>query len=219
MRKIIKRMEEELELELTEKNIDAEEEDMVNEADFMNMIMEEINSKTLNIVGNFDENMVKYVRAFTNSLWYYDADEKRPLYVNITSRGGEADALFAILDMLDYCKEEWGCKIITNCDGYAQSCGFILWCYGDERYMGRHGEVMCHPISYGMNGFVFDHDCELRRSKKIQAKIDNIITSHTPLTQKQLNKWYRTGYDKFIDYEEANKLGLITVKNNEDNGQ
>lgn len=208
MKKIIRKLEQE---SIEEQEMKAEE-DMVNEADFMNMIMEEINAKTLNITGNFDENMVKYVRAFVNNLWYYEADEKRPLYINISSRGGEADVLFAILDMLDSCKEEWGCKIITNCDGYAQSCGFILFCYGDERYMGQWSELMCHPISYRMNGFIQEHEEELRRSKKIQNKIDNIITTHTPLTQKQLNKWYRAGYDKFIDRDEALKLGLLTVE-------
>ena len=46
----------------------------------------------------------------------------------------------------------------------------------------------------------------------MQNKIDRIITTHTPLTQKQLNKWYRTGYDKFIDRDEALKLGLLTVE-------
>lgn len=207
MKKIIRKLEQEL---VEEQNLETEE-SMINEADFMNMIIEEISSKTLNITSNFDENLVKYVRAFVNNLWYYEADDKRPLYVNISSRGGEADALFAILDMLDSCKEEWGCKIITNCDGYAQSCGFILWCYGDERYMGRYGELMTHAISYRMNGFVHEHEQELKRSQKIQRKIDNIITSHTPLTQKQLNKWYRNG-DRFIDYEEALKLKLITIE-------
>lgn len=212
MKKIIRKLEQE---SIEEQEMKAEE-DMVNEADFMNMIMEEINAKTLNITGNFDENMVKYVRAFVNNLWYYEADEKRPLYINISSRGGEADVLFAILDMLDSCKEEWGCKIITTCDGYAQSCGFILWCYGDERYMGRYGELMTHAISYRMNGFVHEHKQEYQRSVKVQKKIDGIITSHTPLTQKQLNKWYRNG-DRFIDYEEALELKLIVAE--EENGK
>lgn len=208
MKKIIRKLEQEL---VEEQNLETEE-SMINESDFMSMIIEEINSKTLNITSNFDENLVKYVRAFVNNLWYYEADDKRPLYINISSRGGEADALFAILDMLDDCKEEWDCKIITKCDGFAHSCGFILWCYGDERYMGQWGELMCHPISYRMNGFIQEHEEELRRSRKIQNKIDKIITTHTPLTQKQLNKWYRAGYDKFIDKDEALKLGLLTVE-------
>ena len=63
-----------------------------------------------------------------------------------------------------------------------------------------------------MNGFIQEHEEELKRSKKMQNKIDKIITTHTPLTQKQLNKWYRTGYDKFIDRDEALKLGLLTVE-------
>lgn len=218
MKKIMKRLEE-MDIDPMEMNeeglLEEFDKEGINEADFMNLIMEEINSKTLNIVGNFDEDMVKYVRAFVNHLWYYEKDDKRPLYVNISSRGGEADALFAILDMLEGCKEEWGCNVITMCDGYAHSCGFILWCYGDERYMGKYGELMCHPISYRMNGFINEHEQEYRRSVKIQKKIDEIIKTHTPLTQKQLNKWYKAGYDKFIDREEAEELGLLTINEDE----
>ena len=70
---------------------------------------------------------------------------------------------------------------------------------------------MCHAISYGMNGFIQNHEQELKRTKVVQKKLDKIITSNTPITQKQLNKWYREG-DRFIDYEDALKLGLLTTK-------
>ena len=211
MKRIVRRLENECEQGL-EEVVEQLEEKGMNEADFMQMIMEEINSKTLNIIGTFNEDMVRYVRSFVNNLWYYEDDTRRPLYVNISSRGGEVDALFSILDMLDDCKEEWGCTIITKCDGYAHSCGFILFCYGSERYMGKHGDLMCHAISYGMNGFIQNHEQELKRTKVVQKKLDKIITSNTPITQQQLNKWYKKRVDVFLDYEDALKLGLLTTK-------
>lgn len=210
MKRIVRRLENECEQGL-EEIVEQLEEKGMNEADFMQMIMDEINSKTLNITGVFNEDMVRYVRSFVNNLWYYEDDARRPLYINISSRGGEVDALFAILDMLDECKEEWGCTIITKCNGYSHSCGFALWCYGDERDMGKNGELMCHSISYGINGLIQNHEQELKRTKKIQKKLDRVIMANTPITQQQLNKWYKKS-DVFLDYEDALKLGLLTTK-------
>lgn len=191
------------------------EKPQISEADLMQMVMDEINSKTLNIIGSFDDKLVEHVRMFANNVWYYEQDKTRPLYVNITSHGGYACSLFAVLDILQDLKNEWDCTIITNCSGYAESCGFILWCFGDERYMGKYGELMTHYVSYGCQGNPEDHDFELKRTKRMQKKINKIICEKTPLTEQQLNKWYKKG-DKFIDYDEAMELGLLTIKEDEE---
>ena len=177
----------------------------MDETDLMELVTEELNSKTLNLVGCFDYKMVAYVREFANQLWYSLQDDFRPLYINISSHGGFASDLLAILDILEDLKNEWKCTIITNCNGYAESCGFLLWCFGDERYMGTYGELMCHQISYNYENNLSGHEQELKRTKKIQEKIDKIIMAKTGLTKKILNKWYKEG-DHFIDKDEALKL-------------
>lgn len=208
MEKTLKRLEGEVE----EVKEELEEKEGMTEQEFMELIIDEINHKTLNIVGSFNEDMVKYVRAFANNLWYYEGDENRPLYINISSRGGEADCLFAILDILDECVENWGCKLIANGNGYMYSCAGILFLYCQERHMGKMSEIMLHQILYGINGNLSDHTQELKRTQKLQKKIDKLITEHSPITQRQLRKWYKDEGDKFIDYEEAMKLGLLTVE-------
>lgn len=187
----------------------------IGEGELMEMIMDEINSKTLNIIGTFDEKQVAYVREFANHLWYYEADEKRPLYINISSHGGFCSSLLAILDILEEVKEEWGCTIITKCNGYAESCGFILWCTGDERYMGKYGELMVHSIAYSYNSNLLEHEKELKRTKKMQEKIDKVIMEKTGIKKQQLNKWYKNG-DTFLDYEDCLKLGLLTLEEDEE---
>ena len=209
MKKVLRR------LESKQEDVKEEKQEMeMNERDLMELVTEEINSKTLNLVGGFNSEMVAYVRNFANQLWYFEGDEYRPLYINISSHGGYASDLLAILDILDDLKREWDCTIITNCSGYAESCGFILWCFGDEREMGKYGELMCHQISYGYENNLSGHEKELKRTKKMQAKIDNIIMEKTGLSKKTLNKWYKEG-DHFIDREEALKLGMLTIEDNE----
>ena len=207
MKKIMKKLEEKQE-QVNEERME------MNERDLMELVMEEVNSKTLNLVGCFDFKMVAYVREFANQLWYFEQDETRPLYINISSHGGFASDLLAILDILEDLKDEWGCTIITNCNGYAKSCGFILWSFGDERYIGNYGELMCHQISYNYENNLSGHEQELKRTKKLQEKIDRIIMEKTGLTKKILNKWYKEG-DHFIDKDEALKLNILTPEDDE----
>lgn len=181
-----------------------------NEKEFMESFVEEVNSKTLNLVGCFNQEMVAYVRGFANQIWYYDEDDVKPLYINISSHGGYISDLLAILDILSELKDEWDCTIITNCNGYAESCGFILWCFGEERHMGRFGELMCHEVSYNWDDNLSGHKRELERIKKCQEKVNKIIMEKTGLTEKQLNKWYKDG-DHYIDREEALELNILTV--------
>lgn len=209
MRKLHMLNEGEIEVEVKEEGI------QISEREYMAMLVEEINNKTLNIVGGFNEELVNKVATFSNNLWYSEQDEERPLVINITSYGGSLDCLMAILDILQDLKETWDCKIITCCKGYAMSCGSILWLFGDERYMGEFGEVMIHQLSYGCGGQIPDHEFELKRSKKAMKKINKIITKKSPLTEKQLKLWYAKG-DKFLDYDECMKLNLLTITDEED---
>lgn len=205
-----------LENEVNEANEVVNNKEGINEKDFMEALMEEVRNKTLNIVGEFNENLVKEVQMFADNLWYYHEDDEKPCFINISSYGGSADCLLAILDILKGLKEEWGCKIITNCNGYAMSCGAILWAYGDERHMGEYGELMFHQLSYGIRDTLEAHEVELKRNKKLQKKIDRIICEKTPLTEKTLKKWYKNSNDKFIDYDEAMELGLLTIEEEDD---
>jgi ATP-dependent protease ClpP protease subunit len=215
---MLKRLENQVEEnDVVEENENAVEvaTEQIGEAELMQLIMEEVNSKTLTIHGEFNDAMVDKVKTFADQVWFYEADESRNLYVDIVSHGGSVCCLFAILDMLQTLKEEWGCNIVTRAFGYAESCGFALLCFGDRREMGKYSTLMCHQISYGINENLAGHQEELKRTKAIQKKLDKVITEKTGLTQNQLNKWYKSNKDIFIDYEEAIKLGIITVDEEE----
>ena len=69
-----------------------------------------------------------------------------------------------------------------------------------------------------MNVSLDDHENEFKRSKKVQEKIDKIIMKKTNITKQMLNKWYKEG-DKFIDYEDALKLGLIEPDEEEEENE
>ena len=73
---------------------------------------------------------------------------------------------------------------------------------------------MVHEIAYNYDDKISGHQRELKRTKKMQDKINKIIMMKTPINKKQLCKFYKEG-DKFIDREEALKLGLIVEDEDE----
>lgn len=198
---------------IEENEVVENKEGCLTESEFARMVLDEINNKTLNIIGDFNEDLVKYVRSFANNIWFYESDELRNIQINISSRGGQLNALFSILDILDELKEIWDCNFIGSVNGYAYSCGALLFMYCDRRHMGNHSELMFHRLIYGINAPLSDHEMELKRSRKIQKELDRIIIEKSNITNKQLNNWYNKEGDKFIDRKEAMKLGILTDEN------
>ena len=203
-------------LENNEELEEVKEEKQINSFEFMNMLMADINNKRLNIIGDFNEDLLKYVRDFANNLYFLPEDDCRLVEVIISSHGGEAAVLFSILDILDEIKETWGATIVTIAEGFAESCGAILFLYGDVKECGKHAEIMIHELSYGVHSCLADHKRELKRSEKMQKKINKIITEHSPITEKQLNKWYKEDGDKFLDYDDLLELGVIEKDKDEE---
>ena len=130
----------------------------------------------------------------------------KPIILNINSPGGHVDELIALVDML----ESMPAPVITRAYGQVCSCGFVLFCVGDERYVGNNASLMYHELAYG----VWGKDSEVKNfhdySAKLQKRIDKLIKSKTGITLKQLKEWRKTNQDKWLDAEEAVKLGIAT---------
>lgn len=210
MKKIIRNLENKQE-EIKEEKQEIE----MNETDFLQMVLQEMDNKTLDISGDFDIKMVRHVQEFARNLYFYEADENPNIRVNISSNGGEATALFAIISTLNELKELWGCTITTVVKGFAYSAGAVLFLYGDEKEMTETDEIMLHQCLYFAQGSLKDHEDELKRSKKLQKRIDKVITTHSNISPELLRKLYKRG-DAFLDYEDCLKLGIIDEKVKDD---
>ena len=130
----------------------------------------------------------------------------KPIILNINSPGGQVDELMALVDML----ESMPAPVITRAYGEICSCGFVLFCIGDERYVGPNTSLMYHELWYGVCG----KDSEVKNyhmnSKKVQKRIDKLIKTKTGVTLKQLDEWKKTNQDKWLDANEAVELGIAT---------
>lgn len=183
----------------------------------------EYKNRMLNLFGDFDrqtisemmKKLLKWEEEDAEILYKHSLQIKqladptqllKPIIVNINSPGGHVDELIALVDML----ESMPAPVITRAYGQVCSCGFILFCIGDERYVGPNASLMYHEISYGIWG----KDSEIKNyheyAKKLQKRVDRLIVNKTGLTFKVLNEWKQHGYDKWLDAKEAVKLGIAT---------
>ena len=139
-------------------------------------------------------------------------EELLPIVLTISSRGGSVDSLNQILDALDDVKA----PIITEVRGYAYSSAMFLACYGDIRIMGNHARGLYHAILWGSDDNLQGHRENLLESERLMKNIDDMITSRTKLTQKELDKIKREKRDFFYDKKYAIEKGIINFEGNLD---
>lgn len=78
---------------------------------------------------------------FTQLLYdLHHADKSKELHIFISSFGGSCDALVAIMTQVNLFN-----RVVTVALGDADSCGFILWSCGYERYASPMSSFLHHP--------------------------------------------------------------------------
>lgn len=183
----------------------------------------EYKNRVLNLFGDFDRNTIsemmkkclKWEEEDAEILYKHSQQIRqlqdprqllKPIILNINSPGGHVDELLALVDML----ESMPAPVVTRAYGQVCSCGFVLFCVGDERYVGNNASLMYHELGYGIWG----KDSEVKNyheyTSKIQKRIDKIIKNKTGITLKQLKEWRKNNQDKWLEAEEAVKLGIAT---------
>lgn len=183
----------------------------------------EFKNRVINLFGAFDEatvngimeKLLKWEEEDAEILYKHSQQIRqledptqllKPIIVNINSPGGYVTELMALVDML----ESMPAPVITRAYGQVCSCGFVLFCMGDERYVGNNATLMYHEVAYGIWGKDSEVKAQHDYSKKLQKRIDKLIVKKTGLKLKQLDAWRKEVHDKYFDAKEAVELGIAT---------
>ena len=183
----------------------------------------EYKNRVLNLFGSFDgeninammEKLLKWEEEDAEILYKHSQQIKqlsdptqllKPIILNINSPGGYVDELFALIDML----ESMSAPVVTRAYGKVCSCGFVLFCMGDERYVGNNASLMYHEIAYGIWGKDSEVESYQKYAKKIQKRIDKLISNKTGITLKKLNEWKKEVHDKWLDSKQVVDMGIAT---------
>lgn len=136
------------------------------------------------------------------------------LRIVISSVGGSMYDLLAITNEIMALKD-LDVVVITEANGYAMSCGFLLFMLGDIRTVTSdfctellYHEVQMHGIVHE-NGNLLKKEIE-RANDVILRKYKDIIVKETLVTEEMLEEYREK--DWIMDIEEARKLRIVNDK-------
>lgn len=111
------------------------------------------------------------------------ADKTKELHIWINSQGGVCSTLILLMQQIQQFE-----YVVTIGTGQIDSCGFMLWCLGDERYLGKLTFCMYHAISSGSFGKANQMQQFGAFIEKYQSLFEQIVRSKGILNDEQLNK-------------------------------
>ena len=129
-----------------------------------------------------------------------------PIRIFIDSPGGDADAGYAIFDMIRFVKPEvWtiGMGLV------ASAAAIIQLASPKERRVGLpNSHYLIHQPLSGIRGVATDIEIHARELDKLRAKINRLISEETGLPSDQVEK--DTDRDYWMTADEAMGYGLIS---------
>ncbi|MBN1685609.1 MAG: ATP-dependent Clp protease proteolytic subunit [Spirochaetales bacterium] len=161
--------------------------------------------RTRNIIlsGEIDKALAERV---IRQLLLLEEDSDEPIRVLIDSPGGDADAGFAIFDMIRFVKPE----VYTIGMGLVASAGaLILLAAPAERRIGLpNSHYLIHQPLSGIRGVATEIEIHARELEKLRQKINNLIAEETGQKLEKVEN--DTDRDFWMNAVEAKEYGLIS---------
>ena len=128
------------------------------------------------------------------------------LYVN--TYGGSADEMFAIYDVMNFCKQH--CDIQTIGLGKVMSAGTLLLAAGTKgkRYLGAHARVMLHAVNGGHVGELHNLQNEMEQMSSLQESYIQAMSNETSMTKRQIQTLINRKVNVYLSSDEAIEKGL-----------
>jgi len=161
--------------------------------------------RTRNIIlsGEVDKALAEKV---VRQLLLLEEDSDEPIRVFIDSPGGDADAGFAIFDMIRFVKPD----VYTIGMGLVASAGaLILLASPAERRLGLpNSHYLIHQPLSGIRGVATEIEIHARELEKLRVKINNLIADETGQKLDKVEK--DTDRDFWMSADEAKEYGLLS---------
>ena len=161
--------------------------------------------RTRNIIlsGEIDKSLAEKV---VRQLLLLEEDSDEPIRVFIDSPGGDADAGYAIFDMLRFVKPD----IYAIGMGLVASAGAIilLAAPAESRIGLPNSHYLIHQPLSGIRGVATEIEIHARELEKLRIKINNLIAEETGQKLDKVEK--DTDRDFWMSADEAKEYGLIS---------
>jgi ATP-dependent Clp protease protease subunit len=177
------------------------EKDEKNEGE-MALAQKLLKTRTILLSGTIDKDLAEKV---IKQLLLLEAESDDPVKVFIDSPGGDADAGYAIFDMLRFVKPD----VITVGMGTVASAAslVLLAAKKKNRLSLPNAHFLIHQPLSGMRGVATEIEIHAKELEKLRKKINILIAEETGRKVEQVSD--DTDRDYWLSAEEAQEYGLV----------
>jgi len=167
------------------------------------LLVKMLKTRTILLSGAIDKNLAE--RTIRQLLLLEDMGDD-PIRVFIDSPGGDADAGYAVFDMIRFVKP----PVWTIGMGLVASAAAIIQLASPkERRVGLpNSHYLIHQPLSGIRGVATDIEIHAKELDKLRGKINQLIAEETGVSFEQVEK--DTDRDYWMNAEEAVNYGLIS---------
>ena len=130
-------------------------------------------------------------------------DDRQPILLYICSNGGEVDAGYSLIDVIEASKT----PVYTINLGYWYSMAFIIGIAGHKRFATRNSKILCHDgmsMVYASGSKAQD---QMDYYKRLEARTKSHILKYTKISEELYQNKVR--YEWYVFADEAKELGII----------
>lgn len=185
---------------LSNKDEDAnEEKEKQRGGDFVAKLLK---TRTIMVTDEVNKKMAQQIMT---QLVLLEAENNDDIKMFVNSPGGDADAGFAIYDMMRFVKP----KIKAMCAGVVASAAVIilLGAKKENRFSLPSARILIHQPSTGIHGTASDIQIEANEILKCREKINRLISGETGQAVEKVESDTKRNF--WMSAEEAIKYGLV----------
>ena len=162
-----------------------------------------LKTRQILLTGGIDKDLSEKI---IRQLLIMEAENDSPIYLYIDSPGGDADAGFAIFDMVRFVKAP---VYIIGMGLVASAAALVLLAVPKERRIGlTNSHYLIHQPLSGIKGVATEIEIHAQEIIKMRARINQVISSQCSQPLEKVEK--DTDRDFWLDGTEAVEYGLIS---------
>ena len=108
----------------------------------------------------------------------------QPIYLHLTTNGGEIHAAFSIVDTIN----QMSVPVYTVVDGFVASAGTLVSLAGEKRFISKNAYMLLHELRSGVWGKMSSIEEEMENLKKVMDHITSFYIERTNLSKRALEK-------------------------------
>lgn len=147
--------------------------------------------------------VIKHILQFNSEDKNINIDKRKPILLYITSNGGEVDAGFELIDVIQNSKT----PVYTINLGYQYSMGFLIGLAGHKRFAMPNAKFLHHDGTNVIINSGTKAKDQMEFQDKIEERIKNFVIDKTKVTTEEYEAHMRQEWYLFAN--EAKEYGMV----------